>query len=256
MEWYVVLSVFDNRLGPTLFDFYPENKIDHSIAPKIANIMDQMISKDFFTFSFDHTYTINYCFELPSKWARGLKESLMLSVIFDQRPSRKIENTILTLSIEFSDWLKAKNNAFSAFYIKRPHDKNNVQLIEYNLELVKQWLKEFYWTTEDEIKQEAEEINISAMINRESVFKTLKKLRSCPISLDLLKNWYERKFPNKNFYKLLLFLTKNQLIKLEENRIEDNINFSISCTSDFKALINLVILKKRLIRKLIKKKKK
>ena len=116
MEWFILLTYFDRKKGPMIFLSYPEEIPQTENYMFIANLMDQINSEEFFRYSFNNYHTLNYYFEIDSLWARGNKESLMLSSVFTHQPSFETEKTIFSLYIEFSEWLKSKEGIFAAFY--------------------------------------------------------------------------------------------------------------------------------------------
>ena len=84
--------------------------LDNKLSTRIANIMDQQFIEGFFTHSFEDTITMNYYFEIQSDWARGNKDMLMISLIFNQQTTQEIEDKIQNLCIEFSE--KARRVCF------------------------------------------------------------------------------------------------------------------------------------------------
>jgi len=66
MEFYIVFSYFDKIIGPTVFYTYPKKRLNEKEASIVANLMDQMISEGFFTYSFNGCNTLNYYFEIDS----------------------------------------------------------------------------------------------------------------------------------------------------------------------------------------------
>ena len=70
----------------------------------------------------------------------------MISGVFFQRPSIETEKTILSLSIEFSEWLKSKDDVFSAFFknsVKYSESNNIREKIDKNIDLIQLWIKNF-----------------------------------------------------------------------------------------------------------------
>jgi len=190
----VALSYFHRKIGPLVFYSYPENMLDEHLSTRIANIMDQTVSEGFFTHSFEQNISNNNYFEIHSDWARGNKEMLMVSIIFDQQINVEIEQSVNLLCTEFIEKLFSNEEIFTAFYV---NDINNFEepdkeLIYKNNSLIKLWVKELYWATLEDTKEKSEEEKIATLLNREHVFLTLKKLSKGPIALDGLKEWSSR----------------------------------------------------------------
>ena len=147
MEFFITLTFFDSKIGPLVFYSYPIRNIEEDLEEKIARIMDLFITEGFMTFSFDKYHSLNYYFEIDSTWARGRKETLLLSAIFEERVSIEIEKAILTLCIEFSEWIKKKEDIFKGFYTKHSiYNKNqeHAKIIDENSSAIRTWVEGFY----------------------------------------------------------------------------------------------------------------
>ena len=81
----LVFTFFDQRMGPAVLFVFPE-QIEESIQKKILTFFDFEISETFFEIVLiDEKLKItNLYFELPSEWARGGHESVMISVVTDK----------------------------------------------------------------------------------------------------------------------------------------------------------------------------
>ncbi|MFX1495119.1 MAG: hypothetical protein ACFFBZ_12610 [Promethearchaeota archaeon] len=252
MQIQSALSYFDRKMGPSVFYSYPENKLKEESALVIANLMDQIISEGFFTHSFNSSYTMNYYFEIDSKWARGNKEFLMISVIFNQPPLLKTEKAIFNLCIEFSEWLKTKKEIFTAFYERTSfYNQNSEKEIKYNIDLVKSWIREFNSAILDEIEGSLEEENIISLLERNDVIQTLELLGTKPVPIIELKVWYNEKFPHTNFYKILTTLFRNHLVFIPKIGGRRKPPFKIQIKKEIKTIVGLISLKNRLIKKYI-----
>ena len=94
MKITISISYFHRKIGLINAYAYPESVLEDDLSIRIANIMDQTFNEGFFTHSFENLYSMNYYFEIPSEWARGNKEMLMVSVIFDQQTTVEIEQKV------------------------------------------------------------------------------------------------------------------------------------------------------------------
>ncbi|MFX1447294.1 MAG: hypothetical protein ACFFCG_04085, partial [Promethearchaeota archaeon] len=112
MKPIVALSYFHRKIGPLVFYSYPENMLDEQLSARIANIMDQTVSEGFFTHSFEKNSSNNYYFEIHSDWARGNKEMLMVSIIFDQQINPEIEQSVNLLCTEFLEKLLSNEEIY------------------------------------------------------------------------------------------------------------------------------------------------
>ncbi|MFX1361698.1 MAG: hypothetical protein ACFE8T_15310 [Promethearchaeota archaeon] len=252
MQIQSALSYFDRKMGPSVFYSYPENKLKEGNAIIIANLMDQIISEGFFTHSFNSSYTLNYYFEIDSKWARGNKEFLMISVIFNQPPSLKTEKAVFNLCIEFSEWLKTKNEIYTAFYERTNYyNQDSEHEIKNNIILVKSWIREFNSAILDEIEGTLEEENIISLLERNDVIQTLELLGNKPVPIKELKGWYNEKFPQNNFHKILTTLFRNHLVFIPKIGGRMKPPFKIQVKKEIKTIAGLISLKNKLIKKYI-----
>ncbi|MHA1150287.1 MAG: hypothetical protein ACTSR8_18830 [Promethearchaeota archaeon] len=218
MNTIVAVSYFHRKIGPLVFYSYPEGMLDDDLSIRIANIMDQTFSEGFFTHSFEDLYSMNYYFEIHSEWARGNKEMLMVSIIFDKQTPPEIEQNVLTLCNEFSERLQSNEMIFTAFYI---NDLNNFEdpdreNIISNDSLIKLWVKELYWATIEDTREKTEEEKIAELMNQRAIFLTLEKLSKGPLSLEGLREWFEENFQDMNFNEIINTLVEKQFIFINQ----------------------------------------
>jgi hypothetical protein len=214
----IALSYFHRKIGPLVFYSYPENMLDEQLSARIANIMDQTVSEGFFTHSFEKNSSNNYYFEIYSDWARGNKEMLMVSIIFDQQINSEIEQNVNVLCTEFLEKLLSNEEIYTAFYINdiNNFDEPDKDLIYKNNSLIKLWVKELYWATLEDTREKSEEEKIAALLNKKFIFLTLKKLSKGPIALEELREWYNDTFPKLDFKELIDTLVSKQFIFINQ----------------------------------------
>ncbi|MBD3340144.1 MAG: hypothetical protein GF353_13610 [Candidatus Lokiarchaeota archaeon] len=223
MKTIVALSYFHRKIGPLVFYSFPEGMLDDDLSIRIANIMDQTFTEGFFTHSFESLNSMNYYFEIHSDWARGNKEMLMLSILFEQQTNSEMEKNVSMLCKEFSEKLQSNEEIFTAFYISdlSNFEEYDKEVIIKNNSLVKLWVKELYWATIEETREKSEEEKIAHIMNKKHIFLTLKKLSKGPISLEGLKEWFITNFPNKNFDLVIQDLVEKQFIFINQiGRVE------------------------------------
>ena len=214
----IALSWFHRKIGPINAYVYPENVLDEDLSIRIANIMDQTINEGFFTHSFENFYSMNYYFEINSDWARGNKEMLMLSVIFDHQTTLEIERKILKLCLDFSKTLQRNDEIFTAFYLNdiTYYDEEDQKAIIKNDNLVRLLVKDLYRTTIEETREKSEEEKIAIQLNKKHIFLTLRKLSKGPLTLEDLREWYDKNFPDKGFNELINILIEKQFIFINQ----------------------------------------
>lgn len=172
----IVLSYFHQKKGPLVFYTFPEGQLDNQLSVKLnliniklANLLDQQHSEDFFTYSAENLNSKNYYFEIHSDWARGNKEMLMVSIILDQQISAEMEENLSSLCKEFSEQLRSKKEVYTAFYINdmkslenekdfnrrsgydfsikiKTKIVNSKELIIKNDALIKEWVNNLYFS--------------------------------------------------------------------------------------------------------------
>ena len=218
MKTLVSLSYFHRKIGPLVFYSFPEKVLDGQLSVRIANIMDQAFEEGFFTHSFENFNSMNYYFEIFSEWARGNKEMLMLSVLFDQVTDSDIEQNVLNWCIEFAEKLQSNEEIYKAFYI---NEKNSFELdeqnkIESNEDLIRIWLRELYWASLEEIREKTEEERIASLLRDQEIFYTLEKLSNGPITYEDLQRWFAEKFKLSLFEQIIKTLLDEQFIFINE----------------------------------------
>jgi len=218
LKTIATLSYFHRKIGPIVFYSYPENLLDDQLSLRIANIMDQTVSEGFFIHSFENRKSMNFYFEIRSDWARGNKEMLMISIIFDRQISSDLESNVNSLCSEFSEKLLNDENIFAAFYINdiNNFDERDKELILNNNSLIKLWVKELYWAVIEETRERSEEEKIATLLTKMHIFLTLRKLSKGPITLEGLREWFDERFPNLDFKDLIETLADKQFVFINQ----------------------------------------
>ncbi|MFX1470539.1 MAG: hypothetical protein ACFFB8_17985, partial [Promethearchaeota archaeon] len=168
--------------------------------------------------SFENLKSMNYYFNIFSDWARGNKEMLMVSLILDQLILPETEEKISILFTEFSERLKSNEGIFTAFYINeiKNFDKEDQENITKNESLINDWVKILYWAILEEIREKTEEEKIAILLKDRYIFMTLEKLSEGPVLLEGLKEWFIKKFPNREFNEIIDILVEKQFIFINQ----------------------------------------
>lgn len=180
--------------------------------------MDQAFEEGFFTHSFENFNSMNYYFEIFSDWARGNKEMLMLSVLFDQITDSDIEQNVLNWCIEFAEKLQSNEEIFKAFYIneKSSFEADEQEKIGSNEELIQIWLRELYWASLEEVRERTEEEKIASLLKGKEIFYTLEKLSNGPITIEDFQIWFADNFKESLFEKIIKTLLDEQFVFINE----------------------------------------
>ncbi len=112
---HLVLTYFHQIKGPSVLMSYPNEKLEEDIINRLLKFFDLEIDETFFEIVLitKKKKIINFNFEIPSEWARGKKEFVMLSLIM----KKEYESESMYAFIVDSSYkiLKTKN-VFKALY--------------------------------------------------------------------------------------------------------------------------------------------
>lgn len=112
----VTLSYFQRKKGFTIFYSYPEDVLKEEEKEKLADVVEALVKEGFITYQSSIISSLNYYFEIPSEWARGKKELVMISVMLNIPINQKIEKIIQTICVDFVSKLKNNRDFFKALY--------------------------------------------------------------------------------------------------------------------------------------------
>ncbi len=137
----VILSFFNKIIGPSTFHVHPPNSVSDNIIREIANSMDKISTPGFFSQSWGNIKTINRYFDLPSQWARGGKEEILVSFLLPCKSTPDLEQDLQPIAIEFEKKLIDLPDSYKGFYIydeklRSAEDRTTIECI--NKALVEQ----------------------------------------------------------------------------------------------------------------------
>ncbi|MBD3186095.1 hypothetical protein GF325_04625 [Candidatus Bathyarchaeota archaeon] len=215
-ELVVILSFFDMKVGPVCYIEVPENKLGADIEMVLSQIFDQTATEGFFWHSITGKYktSLNYYFEIPSEWARGYKEMLMLSIVFKEKLSSKKEHDVLSWVIDYVQKLRGKPDAYKAFYFseKQVDDTEQAKDIEKMHGIVQKWTEELYWSTKEEIRKKTEEEIVANLMINNALLETIKYLSKRPVKLEKLKKWFKHQDYLRDFDRIISTLQDHKFI--------------------------------------------
>ncbi|MFX1325216.1 MAG: hypothetical protein ACFE8N_09670 [Promethearchaeota archaeon] len=174
----VILSYFHTRIGTIIFDSFPRGQLSDVMPTRLYDIMTQQNKEEFFIQAFEDLKLLNYYFQVPSEWARGHREMVMLSIMINQYISPEIEESISSLCKVFSEKMKSTEDIFTGFYTKELKDYNekDKERIKKNEKVIKEWVRDFYWEIIEETRKVSEEEIISSLLDDRYVFESLEKM--------------------------------------------------------------------------------
>lgn len=121
-----LLSYFDGNQGPIIFLASPPD-VSPSIQDLVTRLLDVNVIEGFFEHKLENKRVIlgNYIFHIPSEWARGNTELLMISVAL---PRQQIVSLFKPQLQKFVDFFSAIPNIYKAFYAKGPKEKDDPEI--------------------------------------------------------------------------------------------------------------------------------
>lgn len=176
----VILSYFHPKIGPSIFYSFPKKKLDKEITDRIYDIMDQPNKEEFLTQTFESLKLLNYYFQIPSDWARGFTEMLMLSIMTTQQISPEIEDRVSNFCRRFSKKMQSNEDIFTGFHIKELniYDESDKERIRKTEILIKKWVQELYWEILEDTRKISEEEKITLLLDDRYIFESLEKMLS------------------------------------------------------------------------------
>ena len=138
---HLVLTFFHRIQGPSIYLSYPDAKLEEDIINKLMKFFDLDISETFFEIILINRKKriLNLYFEIPSEWARGKIEMVMLSLIMDIKFNSRLTWTFL---LESSRKIISTPAIFKAFYKNDDFRDDNDIEIDLAYETIKNLLLE------------------------------------------------------------------------------------------------------------------
>lgn len=152
----LVFSYFDQVKGPEIFFSLPE-ETSEKITKAIKGIFDSTIDNPFFEYVLKDQKIISLNFEIPSDWARGNNEMVMISVISDK--DLKSEHFYDYLN-EVSNKIKSDLNIYKSLYIK---DKTTVEDEEIDEKYTE--LRQLLFKSFDKLEKKIKELKIMELMS-------------------------------------------------------------------------------------------
>ncbi|MFX1571926.1 MAG: hypothetical protein ACFFB0_04205 [Promethearchaeota archaeon] len=112
---HLVLTFFHQIKGPSVYLSYPEVELEEDIIKSLIKFFDLEINETFFEIVLitKKKKIINFHFEIPSEWARGNKEFVMLSLIMKKEYESE---SVYAFLVDSSYKILNTENVYKAFY--------------------------------------------------------------------------------------------------------------------------------------------
>jgi len=180
--------------------------------------MDTKFEEGFFNHSFENLYLFNYFFEVSSKWARGQKEILLMSVCFSKPITTQIQHEILVHCIDFANRLKETQHIYKAFYGEglpsgefqvESNEQENITKLD---KMLKHWIRDLYWNIVSFAREKFEEEIIAELLSQKSIYEMIKYLSNGPVAKEDMKKWFNQKYPELALEEMLAKLETEKFI--------------------------------------------
>lgn len=138
---HLVLTYFHRVKGPSIYLSYPDAKLEKDIINKLIRFYDLDIDETFFEIVLINKKKkiLNLYFEIPSDWARGNRELVMLSLIMKMEYDSRLTYAFL---VETSRIILSTPKIFKAFYKNDDFRDDNDIEIDVSYETIKNILFE------------------------------------------------------------------------------------------------------------------
>jgi len=116
--FFLNLGFFNTIRGPQILCYYPDT-LEEEKAQQIANLLNisELLKQKFFVYETSPQFkTVNYYFEIPSEWARGKKEMLLISLILIDEPIEQ-SHVFEEIMKEIAASIEEINDAYKGFYM-------------------------------------------------------------------------------------------------------------------------------------------
>ncbi|MHA1279464.1 MAG: ADP-ribosylation factor family protein, partial [Candidatus Helarchaeota archaeon] len=110
----IVLSYFHSIYGPKPLIQTP-NVFSNEQVENVAKLMDTIFDTGFFIHKFSDITTANYFFQISSPWARGNKEMILISVLFNSDHTDNLSEYEVPLK-EFTAKFMTIQDIYQSFY--------------------------------------------------------------------------------------------------------------------------------------------
>lgn len=154
------LFYFHRKAGPILYSSYPENILSDEQSKKLCKELEIAIREGLFSRTYPDIGHVSYYFEIPSDWARGKKEMVLLSFVFRKLPGTVITNALHLKLIKFVEKMQVHPEIFKGYYKSSEIDptlKDEIAKAKKMHELMKQWVKSLHLASLDVFQSSLED---------------------------------------------------------------------------------------------------
>ncbi len=194
----VVFTYFNHKLGPKTFYMYPENALSKKQVIKLNNELELSSEQGLFIKSYSDMNVIHLYFELESRFARGNVEMCLISLVFEELPSKEMIDVISFRLLELIDKLYLNPEITIGFYeIQYGITKDKTKIQEMN-DYLHQWVREVYQSCIEHYFLKSSEGEFASILMNLNRVKLIEKLSEGPIELNKLESWFKTFVDNKD----------------------------------------------------------
>jgi len=185
----VNLSYFHSKIGPKPFYCYPEGILNEEQQYRISKELELNFEQGFFTRSYSDFKALHYYFELPSEWARGKVEMCLMSLIFEQMPSKETINQISFRLADLIEKLSKKPRVSMGFYKMGYGVKENLEEIQQMHDYLHNWVIEVYKNCIEAHEEASSEVQFANILQDYNRVRMIEKLSEGSMELKDLQTW-------------------------------------------------------------------
>jgi len=146
------LLYFHRKAGPLICTAHPEKMLTEEQSKILCKELEIATREGFFSRSYPDISHLSYYFEIPSDWARGKKEMMLLSFIFYKLPDKEISDALHLKAMKFVEKMEVHPEIFKGFY--NPSEIEGFPEIEKEkakemYKLLRKWIKSLYLASLD-----------------------------------------------------------------------------------------------------------
>lgn len=152
---HVALLYFDTLLGPELLQSVPD-ALSEKVTTAVKKLMDTSAKGELYEYAFlaEHVKIIHHPFEIPSPWARGQVETIMIAVCVEENLKPDIFKEPL---LAFAKYLLANPESYRAFYPRKIDEDPKVKKMNSDVRAILE-------KTLKEAKQAVENANVGNIL--------------------------------------------------------------------------------------------
>lgn len=124
---HLVLCYFHRILGPNVLISYPDVKLEEEVINRLTSFFDFNLDDPFFEIVLinKHKRILNLYFEVPSEWARGKREMVMVSLIMHEKFNSR---SVYSFLVDAAHKIITTENVFKAFYKNDDFHDNDIEI--------------------------------------------------------------------------------------------------------------------------------